>query len=151
LLTRLTIVRLMGVLVALAIAVPLAACGGDSAKDDYKKQAQDISSKLKTDVEATQAKINSGDKAQQLAGIREFKTVLTNATDKLDALKPPEDYKGVHDKLVGELRKVAADVQAVGDAIEAQDSAAAQTAAQKLQTDIQGMQQAGDEFDKKVK
>ena len=151
-LTRPTFVRLLALLAALAVALPLAACGGggDDDKDAYKKDAKAIADKLKTDVGTAQQNLQSQDQQEIVTGLNQFRSSLTQATDDLEALEPPEDYKDVHDKLVAELNTVESDVQAVTEAVEAKDQSKAQQAAQKLQTDVQGLQQAGDEFDKKV-
>ena len=151
-LTRLTFVRLLAVLALLAVAVPLAACGGgdDASKDDYKKDAQAIADKLKTDVGTAQQNLQSQDEEQIVTGLNQFKTSLTEAKNGFDKLEPPEDYKDVHDKLVAELNTLEGDVAEVTSAVEAKDQARAQQAVQKMQSDVQGLQQAGDEFDKKV-
>jgi hypothetical protein len=148
-----TFLRLLAVLAALAVAVPLAACGGDddsASKDEYKKDAQAIADKLKADVGTAEQNLESREQPKIIAGLNQFRSSLTEATTNLEELEPPEDYKAVHDKLVGALRPVESDVQAVTEAIEAKDQARAQEAARKLQTDVQGLQQAGDEFDKTV-
>jgi hypothetical protein len=151
-LTRLTFARLLAIVALLAVAVPLAACGGDDGgdKDQYKKDAQAIADKLKTDVGTAQQNLQSQDEQEIVTGLNQFKTSLTEAKNGLDELEPPDDFKDVHDKLVAELGTLEGDVQAVTQAVEAKDQAKAQQAVQKMQSDVQGLQQAGDEFDKKV-
>lgn len=152
-LNRLTFVRLLAVLAVLALAVPLAACGGGeegASKDDYKKEAQAIADKLKTDVGTAQQNLQSEDEQQITTGLNQFKTSLTEAKNGFNELDVPDDYKDVHDKLVAELTTLEGDVEEVSSAVEAKDEARAQQAVQKMQSDVQGLQQAGDEFDKKV-
>src|SRR3712207_3730393 len=108
---------------ALAVAAPLAACGGDdesgASKEDYRKEAQTIVDKLQTDVGSAQQNLNSREEQAVTTGIDQFRSSLTEAKTQLDELEPPVDFKQVHDKLIGELGTLEGDVQAVSDAIEA--------------------------------
>jgi hypothetical protein len=151
-LTRFTFTRLLALVAVLAVALPLAACGGDDGgdKDAYRTDAQQIADKLKTDVGTAQQNLQSQDEAKIKTGLNQFKSSLTDAANKFEELEPPEDFKDVHDKLTAEIKTLESDVQGVIDAVDAQDQAKVQTAVQKMQSDVQGLQQAGDEFDKKV-
>jgi hypothetical protein len=151
-LTRFTFTRLLALVAVLAVALPLAACGGDDGgdKDAYRSDAKEIADQLKTDVGTAQQNLQSQDEAKIKTGLNQFKTSLTDAGNKFEGLEPPEDFKDVHDKLTAEINTLEADVQGVIDAVDAQDQAQVQTAVQKMQSDVQGLQQAGDEFDKKV-
>ncbi len=148
---RSNLLRVLALIAVSAVAVPLAACGGDdSSKDDYRKDARAIADKLQRDISTAQQSLNSQDERQIVTGLNQFRTSLTEARNGFGELDPPDDFKDVHDKLVAELNTLEQDVQAVADAVEAKDQEQAQQAVQKMQADVQGLQQAGNEFDRKV-
>ena len=142
----------LALIAALAVAVPLAACGGENgaSKDDYREDARAIADKLKADLGTAQQRLNSQDEKQIVNGLNQFRASLAEAKSKLGALEPPEDFQDVHDRLVAELNTLEQDVRAVADSFAAKDQARVQRAVQKMQADVQDLQQAGNEFDKKV-
>jgi ribosomal protein S20 len=151
-LTRLSLRALTAVAVLVA-AVSFVACGSDDkglSKSDYKNKSQQISDKLKTDLASAQKNLQSGEDTQALAGLNQFKSSLSDARTKLDALEPPSDFTDVHNKLVDSLKQTEASTQQVIDAAKSKDKAKAQTALQQFQTDLQSLNSVGNEYDKKV-
>jgi hypothetical protein len=152
-LTRTFILRSLGAIALLLCAVAFAACGGGGddglSKGDYKNKSQQISDKLETDLQTAQQNLQGGGQ-EALTGLNQFKSSITDARTKLDALDPPKDFEDVHTKLVNSLKQVEGTTQQLLDAAAAKDQAKAQTAAQQFQTDLQALQSAGNEFDKKV-
>jgi hypothetical protein len=152
-LTRFSVRALTAVAVLVA-ALAFVACGGSDdkglSKSDYKNKSQQISDKLKTDLSTAQQNLQSGKDEQALAGLNQFKGSLTEARSKLEGLKPPSDFEDVHNKLVDSLKQTESSTQQVISAAQAKDKAKAQTALQQFQTDLQSLNQVGDEYDKKV-
>jgi hypothetical protein len=147
------IMRALTAVAVLVAALSFVACGGGDkglSKDEYKNKAQAISDKLKADLSSAQQNLKSGQDDQALTGLNQFKTSLDDAGNKLDGLEPPSDFKDVHNKLVDSLKQTEDSTQQVIDAAKAKDKAKVQTALQQFQSDLQSLNQAGDEYDKKV-
>jgi major membrane immunogen (membrane-anchored lipoprotein) len=148
------ITRALAALAVLVAALSLVACGGSDnkglSKTDYKNKSQAISDKLKADLSTAQQNLQSGKDTQALTGLNQFKSSLSDARTKLEGLDPPSDFKDVHNKLVDSLKQTESSTQQVIGAAQAKDKAKAQTALQQFQTDLQSLNQVGDEYDKKV-
>ncbi len=117
----------------LAIALPVAACGGDDSdefREDYNAAVEDLS-KVNDDI--GQAAGAAGDSNKQIA--KKFDEIADTAeqtrTD-LAALEPPEDAKEEFDELLAALKKGVADLRAVADAAISNDPAAATQAVADL-------------------
>lgn len=106
--------------------------GGDVA--EYKKDFQAAGADFKDAAQAASEKVTSAtDAAGRVAALEELKGVVTDAADDFEALDPPADVKADNDELVSQFRGVAEEVDAVKNALESEDQAAAQAAAQRLQ------------------
>jgi hypothetical protein len=146
--------RALTAIAVLVAALSFVACGSSDdkglSKEDYKNKSQAISDKLKTDLSTAQQNLQSGKDEQALARLNQFKSSLSDARTKLDGLEPPSDIEDEHNKLVDSLKQTEGSTQQVIDAAQAKDKAKAQTALQQFQTDLQSLNQTGDEYDKKV-
>jgi len=142
------------VIALVSCALAFAACGGDDSdalsKEDYKKQAQEISDAYETDAAPALKAAQSKDPAESLTGVKQLATSSTETADKLDELEPPDEYSDVHGKLVGTLRTVGERGEKVEQAAEAQDEAAITPAVESFQQGILELDRVGTEFDKKV-
>jgi hypothetical protein len=153
--TRLSILRALGAIALVFSALAFAACGGDDdggalSKEDYKKEAQEISDKYETDFESSLKNATSKDPQESLTGVKQIASSSTEAADNLDKLEPPEEFKDVHGKLVGALRTLGERGHTVEQVAEAKDEAAIDGAIQSFQQGIQDLDRVGTEFDKKV-
>lgn len=147
--------RIWALTAAFVVALALAACGGDDgggamSKDEYRKQAQAISDKAETDFQSGIEKGTSQDPMESLAGVRELGTASDEAAQKLEELEPPDDYKDVHDRLVGSLRTLGDRADAFEQAVEARDQARAQETLTAFQQSLQEVNRIGDEYKKQV-
>jgi len=153
-LTRLPILRAIGAIALVFSALAFAACGGDDSeglsKEDYKKQAQEISDKFETDFQGSLKNATSQDPQESLTGVQQIASSSTETADNLDKLEPPEEYKDVQGKLVGTLRTLGERGDKVEQAAEDKDEAAIDAAVTSFQQGIQELDRVGSEFDKKV-
>ncbi len=146
-------------LCALACTVALAAFAGCGGDDDETSAGSDTTEQTTTDEstgggdggEYTQAFRAAGedfrdaaqaaatkvaganDMAERSKALEGLKGVVIDAADEFETLDPPAEAQADHDKLVSQFRGVADQVDAVKNALESGDQAAAQSAAQKLQ------------------
>jgi hypothetical protein len=106
--------------------------GGDRGeyKEDFRAAGEDFRNAAKTSAEKVAGATDTAARVNALEGL---KGVVTDAADDFEALDPPADVKADHEKLVSQFRGVADEVDAVKSALESDDQAAAQEAAQNLQ------------------
>ena len=112
------------VLVALGLLLLLgaAACGGGSKRlsaEDYLQKVQAIAETATEDESAAfpseEELANLSPEEQKQAGIdglRSFASIIQDAIERVDDLKPPEDFQQAHDALVEEGNSLA---QSFGD------------------------------------
>ena len=106
--------------------------GGDLAQ--YKEDFQAAGSDFKDAAQASSEEVTSAtDTPGRVQALEGLKNVVTGAADDFEALEPPTDVQADNDKLVSQFRGVADEVDAVKNALESGDQAAAQAAAQRLQ------------------
>ena len=106
--------------------------GGDVA--EYKKDFQAAGADFKNAAQASSEEVTTAtDTAGRVQALEGLKGVVTDAADDFEALDPPADVKADNDELVSQFRGVAEEVDAVKNALESEDQAAAQAAAQRLQ------------------
>jgi len=110
---------LVFVLLAAALAVTAAGCGGGGdgrlGKSDYEEQVQAVDVELFNALRAvgTAATANGA-----LAALKQCQAAFTQAADELDAISPPEDVEAEHEALAsgvrafpGQLKPIIARVQ----------------------------------------
>ncbi len=106
--------------------------GGDVA--EYKTAFQAAGSDFKDAAQASSEDVQAAtDTAGRVQALEGLKGVVTDAADDFEALDPPADVKADNDKLVSQFRGVAEEVDAVKNALDTEDQAAAQAAALRLQ------------------
>lgn len=106
--------------------------GGDV--DEYKKAFQAAGADFKDAAQASSEDVQAAtDTAGRVQALEGLKDVVTDAADDFEALDPPADVQADNDKLVSQFRGVAEEVDAVKNALDTEDQAAAQAAAQRLQ------------------
>ena len=150
--------RRMRAVVALTAAVTLtaglSACGGGedegASKDEYKKQAQQISDKLETDFQASLKNATSKDPQESLTGVNQITSAAREAADAMDGLEPPSEYEAVHGKLLGSLRTLVTRGEAVARAAEGDDVNALRQSVTTFQQGIRDLDAVGNEFDRTV-
>ncbi len=126
---------------ALALAA-LAGCGGDddnaSSGGDvaqYKKEFKAAGTDLRDAAKDSAAEVKgASDTAGRVKALEGLKGVVIDSAEDFDALDPPKKVEADHDKLVSQFRGVAEGVDAVKNALESGDPAAAREATQKLQS-----------------
>lgn len=108
------------------------ASGGDTQQ--YKQEFRSAGEEFKDAAQRASDKVQSATgpnaRAQALVGLKE---AVTDAADNFEGLDPPAEVEPANDKLVSQFRGVAREVDAVREALESTDPAAAQAAAQRLQ------------------
>ena len=106
--------------------------GGDV--EQYKQEFQAAGSDFKDAAEAASSKVTSAtDNDGRVKALEGLKDVVTDAADDFAALDPPASVQADNDKLVEQFRGVADEVDAVRNALQSSDQAAATAAAQRLQ------------------
>ncbi len=121
--------------IALAVSLPLAACGGggddDSFKEDYNTAVKPLT-ELNSDIGESLG--GAGEQSNE-AIAKEFDNLASKAQqtrDNLADLEPPEDAKDEFDNLVSALQDGTDDLKAVAEAAKSGNPTAAQRAAQDL-------------------
>ena len=152
--SRLTLLRVLGVIAVCVSALAFAACGGgddDSgalSKEDYRNQAQKISDEYEKQGAPALEAAQSKDPEESLAGVVELADASTAAANKLDPLEPPEEWESAHNKLIGALRTVGERGKKVEEAAEAKDEAGIKSAVNAFQQSIVELDRIGDEHEK---
>ena len=120
----------------LAVAMPLAACGGDddsgdaqSFKEDYNALSKDLQSVYSDLTGANPA--NAQELANQLDKVADK---ADEAQQKLADLKPPDDAQDELDNLVAAVKKGADAIRNVADAARKKDVSAVQESVGELQS-----------------
>jgi hypothetical protein len=150
-LSRLSFLRVLVVVAVVAVAAPVAACGG-SDTDNYKKDVTAAVNKLKADTDAVNRKVQAQTTPEgKIAAFSELRGKIAEAADTLAGLKPPDDAKAEHDRLVAELRGLDDNLKALEDAARAKDQAGAQAALASLTTELNATQQTANQLEQKVK
>jgi hypothetical protein len=136
----------------LALAVPLAACGGDDA-DDFREDYNAAVERLTNiNTEIGQAAGSAAGKSNAAVS-KEFEKIADTAEktrSDLSELDPPDDAQDELDKLLSALEGGIEDLRAVAEGVRANDTAATQTAVQALQKSGQAITEAEDALQKAV-
>ena len=121
--------------VALAVSLPVAACGGgeddESFKEDYNAAVKPLT-ELNSDIGESLG--GAGEQSNETIA-KEFDNLASKAQqtrDNLADLEPPEDAKDEFDNLVSALQDGTDDLKAVAEAAKSGNPTAAQRAAQDL-------------------
>src|SRR3954451_25400754 len=112
--------KLAAVLLALAVAIGAAGCGGSSdrlSKSDYEAKLKSISTSLQSISTAFQGNNTSIGAVEQKMGAAQAK--LQGAANSLNGIKPPEDAEAAHKKLAGALSSLSNAVNNVKQALSA--------------------------------
>jgi hypothetical protein len=144
--------RVLALLLLLVVAAPIAACGGNSKKDTYKKDAQKIAKQVQTDSTAAQTSFQGVTSPDQLVtAFNGYKAKLDKSINDFDNLKPPGDIKSEHDKFVSDLRALSGDISKAVDALKGSDQAALQALQATVQKDSASLTASANALDKKLK
>jgi hypothetical protein len=124
--------------VALALAVAVGACGGDTkTKNSYVEQVNQAQSNFVAVVDDSQSRIqgnaSNAETATQLDMIR---SAAAKVVVQLRSIKPPENVKTLHGNLVREAQGLVAAFAKAADAYRSQDPAQILTAKVDLGKDI---------------
>jgi hypothetical protein len=125
---------LLTVICALALALPMASCGGDDSnqfREDYNAAVNNLS-KINSEI----GSVSAGTAGQSNAAIAKELNKIAGAADKargdLAELDPPEDAKKEFDTLLAALETGVDDLRAMAKAAKANNPEQAQAAAQAL-------------------
>jgi hypothetical protein len=146
--------RVLALLLLIAVAVPLAACGssGSSTKDTYKKNATKIAKQVQTDSTAAQTSFQGVTSADQLVtAFNSYKAKLDKSIGDFENLKPPDNIKAEHEKFVTDLKALSDDISKAVDALKSKDQAALQALQTKVQTDSAALTASASALDNKLK
>ncbi len=119
---------------ALALALPIAGCGGDDSnqfREDYNAAVNKL-----TKINSEIGTATSGGAGQSNAAIAKELDGIADAADKARAdiagLEPPEDAKKEFDTLLAALETGVGDLRTMAQAAKSNDPEKAQSAAQEL-------------------
>ncbi|MDQ5833033.1 MAG: hypothetical protein M3550_08245 [Actinomycetota bacterium] len=125
---------LLTVICALALALPMASCGGDDPnqfREDYNAAVSNLS-KINSEI----GSVSAGGAGQSNASIAKELDNIAGAADKargdLAKLDPPEDAKKEFDTLLAALETGVDDLRSMAKAAKANNPEQAQAAAQAL-------------------
>ncbi len=125
---------LLTVICALALALPMASCGGDDPnqfREDYNAAVSNLS-KINSEI----GSVSAGGAGQSNASIAKELDNIAGAADKargdIAKLDPPEDAKKEFDTLLAALEAGVEDLRSMAKAAKAGDPEQAQAAAQAL-------------------
>jgi hypothetical protein len=113
---------LMSLLVVLATALLVAACGSETndyrgevlkIQNKYQQQMTDLTTKVSTEI--------SADPTTAGAVLTELATVVNQFADEVAAVKPPSDKQALADQLVGAYRTLAEAALNLKAAVETSD------------------------------
>jgi hypothetical protein len=151
-LKQLKAARIVALLIVAVLPFALIACGGDSKKDTYKKDANKIANQVKADSQAAQqsfqAAATSPDKL--VTAFNDWKGKLDKSISDFEALNPPDDIKDAHDKFVTNLKALSEDLGTAATALKNQDQAALQQLQTKITTDSTALQTSASYLDNKL-
>lgn len=122
-------------LLLVVVALALAACGGDDkpapgTKSGYVAQVQEVGGQIQASLSGISDRAGSGEVTIASYGAELDKSVaaLDAAVKRLDAIPPPANAKGAHDKLVDGCRELADAFRQTAVAARKDDAAALATA-----------------------
>lgn len=125
---------LVSAICALALALPVASCGGDDS-NQFREDYNAAVSKLRK-VNSEIGSVSAGTGGQSNAAIAKELDNIAGATDKargdIAKLDPPEDAKKEFDSLLTALETGVEDLRSMAKAAKAGDPEQAQAAAQAL-------------------
>ena len=140
-----------GLVVAVALAVPIAGCGNDQT-DTYRTEYRKAAAKFKSSVEQAGREILKAHTLdERIPAARSFKASIDTLAKKLDDLDPPDDVEKLNDRAVKTLHALSADLGDFEGAARDGDTTAVKRLAPKLQVDQAALQTALDEIDQKIR
>jgi len=111
--------------VCLLGVVVIAGCGGGGgngqalSKEDYEQQMQALQADLESSTnELQQAFSDPQDIPAMTAGLNQAADLMQEASDKLDAIEPPEDVADAHQTMVDKSAAAASKLSDFADAVE---------------------------------
>ena len=112
------------IVVALAVGIAAAGCGGDGGgdrltKEEYQQEVRDVGQTLSQSAEGLSGAFSQSDpeSLDQVADqIEELQAAMNQAAEELDDMNPPEDAESAHDDLVEGIRGFSDEVGEVADA-----------------------------------
>ena len=118
--------RALAVLIALLALPALAACGEDTdAQNDYVDEVNGVTTRLNDELNRIASEVTSVSNPQE--AVDAFATLsdaVRSAGDELEAVDPPEDVAELHDQLVGQVERLAAEAGNAVDEVRAGGPAA---------------------------
>jgi uncharacterized lipoprotein YmbA len=145
-------VRVLALLLLIVVPLALTACGGNSKKDTYKKDAQKIAKQVQADSTAAQSSFQGVTSPDQLVtAFNSYKTKLDKSINDFDNLKPPDNIKAEHDKFVTDLKALSDDISKAVSALKTQDQTALQSLQTKVQADSAALTASASALDNKLK
>lgn len=118
--------RLIVLALAVAAALTVAACGGDTEeKNDYVDEVNNVTSTLNTGLQQISTEAATVGTPEEAATIfTDFAGQLDTAATDIEDISPPDDVTELHDQLVEQIETLSAEATNAADEIDAGGAAA---------------------------